>query len=41
MIHGPVVVFAKREAVGGVVIAELVPRKEMSGVDERDVVAGG
>ena len=40
-VHRPVVVFTEGKAVGGVVIAELVPRKEMSGVDERDVVAGG
>ena len=40
-IHGPMVVFAKREAVGGVVVLALGKRDEMGGVDEADVVTGG
>ncbi len=40
-IHRPVVVFAKREAVGGVVVVALGKRDEVGGVDEADVVAGG
>ena len=33
-IHGPVVVFAKGEAVGGVVVLALRKRDEVGGVDE-------
>ena len=40
-IHGPVVVFAKGEAVGGVVVLALGKRDEVGGVDEGDVVTGG
>ena len=40
-VHGPVVVFAEGEAVGGVVVVELVPRKEVGGVDERDILGDG
>ncbi len=40
-IHGPVVVFAKGEAVGGMVIPALGKRDEVGGIDEADVVASG
>ena len=40
-IHGPVVVFAEGEAVGGVIVAGYGEGNEMGGVDEGDVVAGG
>ncbi len=40
-IHGPVVVLAKGEAVGGVVVLALGKRDEMGGVNEADVVASG
>ena len=40
-VHGPVVVFAKGKAVGGVVVLALGKRDEVGGVDEADVVAGG
>ena len=39
-IHGPVVVFAEGKAVGGVVVVESIPRKEMGSVDEGDVASG-
>ncbi len=40
-VHGPVVVLAKSEAVGGVVVLAFGKRNEVGGVDEADVVAGG
>lgn len=40
-VHGPVVVFAEGEAVGGVVVAGCSEGNEVRGVDEGDVVAGG
>ena len=40
-IHGPMVVFAEGEAVGGVVVAGCGEGNEVGGVDEGDVVAGG
>ena len=40
-VHRPVVVLAKREAVGGVVVLAFRKRDEVGGVDEGDVVAGG
>ena len=40
-VHGPVMVFAKREAVGGVIVLTLGKRDDVGGVDEGDVVAGG
>ena len=40
-VHGPMVVLAKRKAVGGVVVVGLVPRKEMGGIDEANIIAGG
>ena len=40
-IHGPVVVFAEGEAVGGVIVAGVGEGDEVGGGDERDVVAGG
>ena len=40
-IHGPVMVLAKREAVGGVVVLALGKRDEVGGVDEANVIAGG
>jgi hypothetical protein len=39
-IHRPMVVLAKREAVGGVVVLTLRKGDEVGGVDEGDVVAG-
>lgn len=40
-IHGPVVILAKCEAVGGVVVLTVGKGDEMSGVDKADVIAGG
>lgn len=40
-IHRPVVVFAKREAVGGVIVLADGKRDEMGGVNEADIVASG
>lgn len=40
-VHGPMVVLAEGEAVGGVVVAGFGEGNEMGGVDEGDVVAGG
>ena len=40
-VHRPVVILAKREAVGGVVVLALREWDEVGGVDEADVVAGG
>ena len=39
-IHGPVVIFAECETVGGVIIAGLGEWNEVGGVDEGDVVSG-
>ena len=38
-VHGPVVVLAEGEAVGGVVVVAFRKRDEVGGVDEGDVVA--
>ena len=40
-VHGPVVVLAEREAVGGMIVLTLCKGNEVGGVDEADVVAGG
>lgn len=40
-VHGPVVVLAEGEAVGGMIVAGFGEGDEMGGVDEGDVVAGG
>ena len=40
-VHGPVVVLAEGEAVGGVVVEAIGKRDKVCGVDERDIVAGG
>lgn len=40
-VHGPVVVFAEGEAVGGVVVAGLGKRDEVRGINEGHVIAGG
>ena len=40
-VHGPVVVLAEGEAVGGVIVAGFGEGNEMGGIDEGDVVAGG
>lgn len=40
-VHGPVMVFAKGEAVGGMVVVIAIPRQKVGGVDEGDVVTGG
>ena len=39
-VHGPVVVFAEGEAVGGVVVVGCGERDEVGGVDEGDIIAG-
>lgn len=39
-VHGPVVVFAKGEAISGMVVTALGERYEMGGVDEGDVLSG-
>ena len=39
-VHGPVVVLAKREAVGRVVVETVGEGDEVGGVDEGDIVAG-
>ena len=38
-IHGPVVILAEGEAVGGVVVAGLGKRDEVRGIDEGNIVA--
>lgn len=40
-VHRPVVVFAKRKAIGGVIVLADRKRDEMGGVDEADIVASG
>ena len=40
-VHGPVMVFAKCEAVGGVVVAAFGKRNEVGGVDEGEVLGDG
>lgn len=39
-VHGPMVVFAKGEAIGGMVVTAFGERYEMGGVDEGDVLSG-
>ncbi len=39
-VHGPVVVLAEGEAVGGVVVVGFRKRDEVGGVDEGDVISG-
>ena len=41
VVHGPVVIFAEGEAVGGVVVGGDIEGNEVCGVDEADVVGGG
>ena len=40
-VHGPVVVFAEGEAVGGVVVVGICEGNEVGGVDEGDILRDG